>query len=271
VSDGLLTRSWNEPPSALRSRHGATTVLSWCVGAGCTTAAVAAVCWIEARVARNGPQLCGTPPASDGRHGHGDGAPLRILWLGDSLAVGVGVDEPHEVPAAQLAHHLAHPCDVQLRAVAGATTADVLDVQLAGIDTSTIDVVVVQVGANDVACMVGRRRFRTNYRRILAAVEGRPVVCVGIPDFAAAERLAEPLRSIAGARGRMLDAIIRAESRAAGAAYVDISSRPAHLDRPATRALLSPDRYHPGPSGYSIWAVRIADSMRALALSPVAA
>lgn len=269
VADPLA--SWTAEPSGRTGpRRASSPFVSLCVGATGTTVAIAAVCWAEARVARRRPRPCGIPPGSDGRHGQGEDPPLRVLWLGDSLAVGVGVDEAHEVPAAQLAHHLGRPCDVQVRAVPGATAADVLEHQLTSSDLDDADVVVVQVGANDVAGMTNRRGFRATYREILATVaglDGVTVVCVGIPDFSAAERLPEPLRSVAGMRGRMLDAVIRDEARAAGCAFVDISSRPADLDRSATRALLSADRYHPGPAGYAIWAARIATTVRVLAVA----
>ena len=257
-------------PIASASRRTASSAVSWCLGATGATAAMVALCWAEALIARSGPRLCMSPPTSDGLHGPGEAAPLRVVWLGDSLAVGVGVDQLDELPAVQLAHQLGHRCEVRVRAVPGATSADVVALQLRDAELSYADIVVVQVGANDVAGMTSRRRFRANYRRILAAAAGRTVVCVGIPDFSAAARLAEPLRTVAGARGRMLDAVVRSEARAADCVYVDISSRPADLDRAATRSLLSSDRYHPGPSGYAIWARQIAETLQAAALASAA-
>lgn len=243
--------------------RAALTTTRWVITAGLSTSvAVAALCWAEIRSAKNGPRPYETAPDGDGHHGPAGEHPLRVLWLGDSLAAGVGVDHRDQLPAAQTAELLGYRCDTTIRAVPGATVADVLTRQALAINPGDYDTIVVQVGANDVAALTRRAEFRAHYRQLLEHLSPTPVVCVGLPDISTADRLAQPLRAIAGVRGRMLDRITREEAGRAGAAWVDISTRPAHINLRAARALLSLDRYHPGPAGYRLWAERIAAALR---------
>ena len=49
-----------------------------------------AVLAIEVELARRGENLPDEPFELDGRVGAGGGAPLRMVWMGDSTAAGVG-------------------------------------------------------------------------------------------------------------------------------------------------------------------------------------
>jgi lysophospholipase L1-like esterase len=77
--------------------------------------------------------------------------------------------------------------------------------------------------------------------------------------MATADRIPQPLRSLAGARARWFDG---ARARTAAAhphvRSVDVASPPPGLTRRSARAHLCADRFHPGPLGYRVWAERIA-------------
>ena len=94
---------------------------------------------------------------------------------------------------------------------------------------------------------------------LLGATAPIPTVVLSLPDMTMPDRMAQPLRSVAGARARWFEA---ARARLAAAhphvRSVDVASRPAGLSRPAARRLLCADRFHPGPQGYRCWAERIA-------------
>ena len=80
-----------------------------------------------------------------------------------------------------------------------------------------------------------------------------------LPDMAMPDRLAQPLRSLAGARARWFEAArAQVAARHAHVVSVDVASRPAGLSRRSGRLLLCADRFHPGPEGYRCWAERIA-------------
>ena len=79
------------------------------------------------------------------------------------------------------------------------------------------------------------------------------MVVLGVPDMGAPPRLAQPLRALAGYRGRQLDGIVRAIARAADARYVDIAGETGPTMRSDTQRYFAADRYHPSDDGYALW------------------
>jgi lysophospholipase L1-like esterase len=235
--------------------------------------AMTGLCWafcaLQARRARRaGRPYVDALPAS-GLVGAGLGHdPVRITWLGDSLAAGLGCDDVTETPAHLSARLLERPVDISMLAVPGARVAHVLDEQLPLLDHST-DIVVLCVGANDVAGGTSRRRYAAALDEVLTRLAPIPTVVLTLPDITMADRIGQPLRTLAGARARLFE-WTRAEVAAAHAhvSSVDIASRPAGLSRRAGRTMLCADRFHPGPLGYRVWAERIATVCHALLEPP---
>ncbi len=222
--------------------------------------AVWAVCAWEARRARGGAKPFVEALPGSGLIGGGLGArPIRIAWLGDSLAAGLGCDHITDTPAHLTARLLERPVEVSMFAVPGARVIDVLGRQLPQLDLMVTDLVVICVGANDVASATPRARYAAQLDEVLTRLSPVPVVLLTLPDMAMADRLAQPLRSLAGAGARWFDvARARVASRHAHVVSVDIASRPPGLSRKAGRVMLCADRFHPGPEGYRVWAERIA-------------
>ena len=223
--------------------------------------ALGGLCWVlcawEARHARQGPRPYETALPADGVLGP-PGAPVRVTWLGDSLAAGLGVDDVADTPAHAVARLLERPVELTVLAVPGARAADVLVGQVPRLRPDA-DLVILSVGANDVASSCSREHYALMVDRLLAAIAPAPTVMLSLPDMATADRMAEPLRTLAGARARWFET---ARARvAAGHAHVrsvDVATPPPGLSRRALRAFLSADRFHPGPAGYRWWAERIA-------------
>ncbi len=224
-----------------------------------------AVCRWEARRAREGerPYLEALPGSGLVGAGLGD-RPVRMTWLGDSLAAGLGCDEVTDTPAHLTARLLERMVDVSMLAVPGARVTHVLEEQLPRLDR-TSDLVVMCVGANDVASAGSRRQFAVQIDDVLGQLAPLPTVMLSLPDMSMPDRMAQPLRSIAGARARWFESA-RAQVAAAHphVTSVDIATRPPGLSRRAGRTMLSADRFHPGPHGYRIWAERIAGTCHAL-------
>lgn len=224
--------------------------------------ALGGICWAlvawEARRARLAPRPYLDPHPGDALIGPPGGAPVRIAWLGDSLAAGLGVDLVDDTPAHLVARMLGRTVDIKVLAASGARVAHVLRTQVPQLDRG-VDLVVVCVGANDVASSTPRQRYAADLHQLLAAVAPIPTVVLSLPDMGVADRLAEPLRTLAGLRSRYFEL---ARSRVAAAhphvTSVDISSRPPGVSRSAARSMLCADRFHPGATGYRIWAERIA-------------
>ena len=218
-----------------------------------------ALCAWEARRARHGERPYERALPGDAVIGGSlQGRALRMAWLGDSLATGLGCDHVADTPAHLTARLLERPVEVAMLATPGARVHQVLEEQLPRLDPRT-DLVVISVGANDVASSTARSAYAAQLDNLLSWLAPTPVVLLSLPDMAMPDRMAEPLRTLAGARARWFEA---ARSRVAAShphvTSVDVARRPEGLTRRAARQLLCADRFHPGAEGYRVWAERIA-------------
>lgn len=190
------------------------------------------------------------------------GAPLRIVWLGDSTARGEGVSHADDTLPRLVASGLDVPVELTVLAVSGARVADVLDAQAPRIRGLRPDVVFVSVGANDSSHLRTRGRFRRSYEELVRSLpEGALVMLLGVPDMGAAipPRI-QPLRAFSEWRGRLLDAEVRRVARSAGAVYVDIAGSTGRVFRRHRDRLYADDRYHPDEAGYRLWARAVLDA-----------
>jgi lysophospholipase L1-like esterase len=220
------------------------------------------VCAWQARRARRGPRPYEEALPGSGLVGggllRGEQRPVRITWLGDSLAAGLGCDHVDDTPAHLAARLLERAVDVTVLAVPGSRAVHVIEDQLPGLDRAS-DLVVVCVGANDVASPTTRRQYRADLDAILTELAPLPTIVLSLPDLTMPDRVAEPLRTLAGLRARWFEAgRARVVARHPHARSVDIASRPDGVSRKVGREMLCSDRFHPGPQGYRVWAERIA-------------
>lgn len=211
-----------------------------------------------------------TQPAVPGPHlqdgvvaaGETDAPPLRVVWLGDSLASGVGAGSP-DTSFPRLAASL---CAAEGRAVhltclarPGSRTADVLREQVPEAlgQLGPESVAVVTVGANDVGTFNRPTRFRQQYTTLLRSLSdtGATVVAVGLPHMGSAKVMARPLRTIIGTIALHADRQVRRIAAEHGAHYVKIADR-ARGAKPVT--YLAADRWHPNDDTYRRWALRVA-------------
>ena len=158
-------------------------------------------------------------PDADGLTGTmGEGEPLNLVVLGDSVAAGVGVDHHRDTIAGHLARRLAasrtSAVAWQVVALTGATAGDVLGLARQSSTLTTADVVVVSVGVNDTKNLHPDRRWRAELAalldHVLAVSPTADVVLIGVPPMEAFPALPRALATLMGARARRLDAIGRA-------------------------------------------------------------
>ncbi len=186
--------------------------------------------------------------------------PLRTVWLGDSTAAGVGAASADGVVGRQVARRLGRAVDVRVLAMSGARVADVVADQLPRVQADA-QVVFVSVGANDATHLTGLDTFTSSYRELLAGVPASAcVVVLGVPDLGSAPRLAQPLRAVAGWRGRAVDRRVRQLAQGSGATYVDIAGTTGSAFR-RDRSLFSADGYHPDDGGYGLWAGAVTSAL----------
>ncbi|MEV0268592.1 MAG: SGNH/GDSL hydrolase family protein [Hamadaea sp.] len=204
--------------------------------------------------------------------------PLRLVMLGDSAALGVGVDRVADTVGGQLAELLSNPVggepgrrvDLSSVGVSGSRSSDLATQVARALLGLRPDVAVILVGANDV---IGLRSPGEAATHLGAAVRrlreaGVEVVVGTCPDMGAARAIAPPLRQIVGWLGRR---IARAQIRAvhaAGGAIVDLGAETGPVFR-ADPATLCEDRYHPSADGYRVWAYALLPAVaHAAGVSP---
>ncbi len=198
--------------------------------------------------------------------------PLRVVLLGDSTALGVGVDAVERTIGGQLAWLLADAgARVMLStvAVAGARGSD-LATQVARAHVGPRpDVAVILVGTNDATHLVrpgeAAASLATAVRRLRDA--GSAVVVGTCPDLGAVRAVAPPLRQLAGWYGRRVARAQGNAARSAGATVVDIGATVGPVFR-ADAGMFCHDRFHPSADGYRVIAYALYPALAAAANLP---
>jgi lysophospholipase L1-like esterase len=239
-----------------------------------STVGGAAVLAAEALIARNRryaqPELGLALRATVGRTG---AAPLRLVLLGDSSALGVGVDRVTDTIGGQLAHLLSEAPGRVARQVAlssvgvsGSRSTDLATQVARALLGERPDVAVILVGANDAT---GLRRPGEAAAYLGAAVRrlrdaGVEVVVGTCPDLGAVRAIAPPLRQVVGWLGRRVALAQARAVREAGGAAVDLAAETGPVFR-ADAGTLCYDGYHPSADGYRVWAHALLPAVAAAA------
>jgi lysophospholipase L1-like esterase len=192
-------------------------------------------------------------------------APLNIVVLGDSLALGTGAADPANGLAFRIYRALAAArpgSEVTNFSIGGCRAADVTRLEVGSLDPRTTDVVLLIVGGNDVVRRTPLKEFAREYRKLLAAIRARvpraTVIAFGVPDVARSPLFSDT-RAKTEALSRADDAAARRAAAAEGASFVDLF---AFTQRESASAdFFSSDDFHPSDAGYA----RLAD----FALPPI--
>ncbi|MGW6918705.1 SGNH/GDSL hydrolase family protein [Kitasatospora sp. NPDC054939] len=210
-------------------------------------------------------------PRSDGRYGPadpaGEGQPLTLLVLGDSLAQGLGAARREETLGARLAQalgeRLERPVELRVFARVGATTgaAQRQAARSAGLRAG---VAVLIVGGNDAILPLPLGRSARQFAQLLRLLDegGWQAVVVPCPDPGYAPGFRAPVRRLGARRSRRLARLQTRAAERAGAVLAP-SSEAEFRDRAAE--LLGPDGVHPSPRGYAEHAERMVPSLLAAA------
>ncbi|MGZ4508559.1 MAG: SGNH/GDSL hydrolase family protein [Blastococcus sp.] len=216
------------------------------------------------------------PPSGDGIYGRHRGKPLVLTVLGDSSAVGLGVERAARTPgvlvAAALTELAERPVRLVRLAVSGAVSRD-LDRQVDKALAEQPDVALIMIGANDVTTLtrpaVSTRHLADAVRRLKAA--GCEVVVGTCPDLGTIRPIAQPLRTFARRWSRQMAAAQTVAVVEAGGRTVSLAS----LLGPAfasDREMFSVDEFHPSAAGYAAAAAVLLPSVAdAVGVWPAAA
>jgi lysophospholipase L1-like esterase len=216
------------------------------------------------------------PPTGNGVYGRGRGKPLVLAVLGDSSAVGLGVEHAGETPGVLIAAALVELAERPVRLVkfakSGAVSRD-LAAQVEQALPEHPDVTVIMIGANDVT---SRARPAESVRALAEAVRaliaaGSQVVVGTCPDLGTIRPIAQPLRLMARRWSRQLAAAQTIAVVAEGGRTVSLGSMlgPSFA---TDHTLFSNDEFHPSAAGYASAAASLLPSVAdAIGVWPAAA
>jgi lysophospholipase L1-like esterase len=185
-------------------------------------------------------------------------ATLKLVLLGDSSALGVGVNRVEETVGGQLAALLAQGnrrVELSSVAVSGARARDLPTQVARALLGSRPDLAVILIGSNDATTLRRPQDAATELgnavRRLREA--GVAVVVGTCPDLGATRAFAPPLRQLAGAYGRKVAKAQIAAVARAGGMPVDLATKTGAVFR-ADPGTLCHDGFHPSADGYGVWA-----------------
>lgn len=184
---------------------------------------------------------------------------VTLVVMGDSTAAGLGAGEPaHSYPQV-LARRLAsdgYRVDLRVFGLSGARVKDVLEEQLPQALEVDPDYVFIGIGANDVTHLTSLGELRSDMASVLRTLDERTeaeTVIAGAPDMRA-PAFYEPLRSLAGWRGRQVAGAIEDVGRDKGVAVVQLAKETGPKFGTDPERFHSADDFHPSADGYRLWA-----------------
>lgn len=192
---------------------------------------------------------------------------MKILFVGDSTAVGTGASSPKTSLAGLAGDRYPH-ASIHNIGVNGAKLADAIN-QLESV-TSTYDIIFLHVGGNDIVRLTPLSDIRTQYRQALqlATSKATKVLHTSTGNVGAAPFFPLPVGLYYSYRTRQVIDIIQEEI----AAYDDTHVRYTYLYTPRHNDpfLVDKDKYylkdyfHPSDAGYALWWESISSQLDAL-------
>lgn len=187
----------------------------------------------------------------------GKGAPLSVLFAGDSAMAGVGAGSQAATLYAQVVERLASRFEVNYRVEArtGARTKHTLRA-LARMESSSFDAAVISLGVNDITGGVRTSVWIERQRELMDLLHERfgvrTMVLSGMPPVHGFPALPHPLRWVLGRQAKEYTRALQRMAEEEGHLFVPI-------DFTSDPSLMASDGFHPGPEIYRMWAERIAD------------
>lgn len=191
---------------------------------------------------RTVPRLPEASPRAGGSRASGA---LRLLVIGDSSAVGTGVEQMTDALAGQLARRRPEAVAWRVAGAAGLRSDEVLARHLPEALEEPADLIVLLVGWNDALQLRSAGAFGTATAALLDALRtrnpGARIALVAPPRFGSFAVFPQPLRAVLGAHVRGLT---RAAARIA-------SDHGVVLVPGFDGVRVASDRFHPDEAGYA--------------------
>ena len=174
-----------------------------------------------------------------------------MVFLGDSLAQGVGATTASATLASRVHRSVAAEEGLWNLSVPGATIKQVQDDQLARLDSIAPSRIYLVVGANDVTGQTDPAAFAASYQAVVRALAAKqvPLILLNIPKLASTPAIPEVQKAAADTLTHTLNAHIAASATVARAKIIDVYTFSSQNLTPNS-GLLADDNYHPNDAGY---------------------
>lgn len=192
----------------------------------------------------------------------GAGKPLRVLLVGESTAVGVGVQHLQDALPGHLSRGLAarlqRPVIWQLIGKNGATLRELRQL-LEAATLQPFDLMVLAAGVNDTKSFKSPARWTRDLRELISHLhqyspDASFYICA-MPPLGQFPALPQPLRHIIGLQAQRLDRATQAFCHSHSAAKHIDSKFPMQAD------FFASDGFHPSAQGYAWWAKSLIQGM----------
>ncbi|SEW11058.1 Lysophospholipase L1 [Cognatiyoonia koreensis] len=190
----------------------------------------------------------------------GHGPELRVLIVGDSSAVGVGVRHQDEALAGQTVRRLAQDFTVHWRVIAktGATAGDTVK-RLQSTTATPYDVAITALGVNDAKNGVSASAWQKNYTEVLRLLstrfEVKHITACGLPPVHDFPLLPHPLKGILSRRTQLFDRLLQ------NIVHHHLHAQFLPLPKSLDPAHMAEDGFHAGPLIYDEWGNHTAASI----------
>jgi len=188
---------------------------------------------------------------------------MRILIAGDSTAVGVG-SAPKDSIAGRIG--AANPdADIVNRGVSGYRLADLIPI-LKTEEGTMYDLVVLQIGANDVTGRTSYIDVKSRLREVLSASTkiSRRVIVLTSGDVGLSPVFKWPLSTYMSTRTLGVRKIFKGEiAKLPSVTYIDLYQDREHdVFLTDVEKYYAPDFFHPSGAGYGVWFNQIPEDVR---------
>jgi len=195
--------------------------------------------------------------------------PIRLLFVGDSSAAGVGVAHQSEAlayPCATSLHRrTGRSVEWRLLAKSGINTAEAA-AMLREYALGPADAIITVLGVNDVTSQTTPAKFLADYSAVIKQLKERTGAHVGLinglPPMNAFSAIPNPLRWYLGRYARRLD------TRLCEWTATQPELRHLPLQRSTVAGTLASDGYHPGLEQYRHWAEQVAQNLLEMLQGP---
>lgn len=183
---------------------------------------------------------------------------LKLLYLGESPAAGVGIEDIQQAVSAQVAYKLAQSRTVewQLLAKNGIKIKN-LRVNLQEADVKNPDICIISMGVNDCSNLTSPKQWKAEVSGIISDLKlkgCRHIFFTAAPPMQKFPLLPAPLSWIMGYRAHVLNHVLKNTCQEKDAHFLDFSGD-------LEPDLICHDGYHPNEKGAELWAESISQQV----------